>query len=120
MNRKRRQLLQGGLAASTLFLPRPWAPVWAQSEGAMKLLRAPKIALVLGNGAYKGLAVLRNPTNDAAAMDVALKAAGFEVTTKINAGREETLASIQAYARALASSQCVGLFYFAGHGIQLA
>src|SRR6266403_6197001 len=49
MDPGRRRLLQGGVAAGALFLPAPYAWVWAQSEGALKLLRAPKLALVIGN-----------------------------------------------------------------------
>jgi hypothetical protein len=33
---------------------------WAQSDGTMKLLRAPKAALVVGNGKYKDAPELRN------------------------------------------------------------
>jgi Caspase domain len=77
-NPVRRRLLGGGVAASSLFLPLPYAWVWAQSEGAMKLLRLPKIALVVGNSSYKE-APLKNPANDAKAIGDALKGAGFDV-----------------------------------------
>ena len=63
----RRLVLRAGLAAGSLFLPAPYAWVWAQSEGTMKLLKAPKVALVLGNSKYKE-APLKNPANDANAM----------------------------------------------------
>ena len=69
----RRRVLRGGIAAGSLFLPLPYAWVWAQSEGTMKLLRAPKVALVLGNSKYKE-ASLKNPANDAKAIGDALKA----------------------------------------------
>ena len=119
LNRNRRRILQGGLAAGSLFLPVPWAWVWAQSEGALKLLRAPKMALVLGNGAYKE-SPLKNPVNDARAIGDALKASGFEVTLRLDSRREEMAAAVQAYAKALADRKAVGLFYYAGHGLQLA
>ncbi len=114
----RRRLLQGGLAGS-LFLPVPWAWVWAQSEGAMKLLRAPKQALVIGNSAYRSVAVLRNPGNDSAAMAEVLRATGFEVTLVQDADHARMRAAMEAYAKALAATKSVGLFYFAGHGFQL-
>jgi hypothetical protein len=119
VNLDRRLVLKGGLAAGSLFLPMPYAWVWAQSEGAVKLMKLPKIALVLGNGKYKE-APLKNPANDAKAISDALKATGFDVTLKVDAGKEEMASAVQAYVQALAAKKCVGLFYYAGHGIQLA
>ncbi len=119
MGLTRRGALKTGLGAGALFLPRPWAWVWAQSEGAVKLLRAPKVALVVGNSKYKE-APLKNPANDAKAIGETLKGAGFEVTMKLDTGREELLAAIREYVRAMEQKKCVGLFYFAGHGLQLA
>ncbi|HEV8586601.1 MAG TPA: caspase family protein [Methylomirabilota bacterium] len=114
VDRGRRRLLQGGLAlGSALLWGRPGA-AWGQS-----LLSLPKVALVVGNGRYKQ-APLKNPTNDAGAMGEALKQAGFEVTVTLNAGRNEMLSMLKAHAEALARKKGVGLFYFAGHGVQLA
>src|SRR5262245_9058759 len=115
----RRAFLRGGLAASSLLVPLPYAGVWAQSEGALKLLGLPRIALVLGNGKYRD-APLRNPANDARAIGDTLKAAGFAVTLKVDAGRAAMAAAIEAYVKELAAKKCVGLFYYAGHGVQLA
>lgn len=112
----RRRLLQGGLAAGTLLLSGPAGRAWAQSPAT--LLSLPKVALVVGNSTYKQ-APLKNPANDAKAMGEALKQTGFDVTVKLDAGRAEMLSAIQAYARTLAKKKCVGLFYFAGHGVQL-
>jgi uncharacterized caspase-like protein len=120
MDRKRRQLLGSGVAAGSLFLPLPYAWVWAQSEGALKLLRAPKMALVIGNGKYKDAPELKNPPNDAKGISEALKASGFAVTMKLDTGREEMLAAIRDYVHAMEQKKHVGLFYFAGHGVQLA
>ena len=116
----RRQVLKAGLGATALFLPVPYAWVWAQSDGAMKLLRLPKLALVIGNGKYEDSKPLTNPVNDAQAISGSLKAAGFEVTTRLDIKREEMLSTVRAYTSMLAKRQCVGLFYFAGHGAQLA
>jgi uncharacterized caspase-like protein len=111
----RRQFL---VAAGLLFLPVPYARVWAQSEGTIKLLRLPKVALVVGNGKYRE-GPLRNPANDARAIGEALKQTGFEVTLKLDATRVEMATAIQAYTQALAAGKGVGLFYYAGHGVQL-
>jgi hypothetical protein len=116
----RRKVLKAGLGAGALFLPLPYAWVWAQSsEGAAKLAQAPKLALVLGNSKYKD-APLKNPANDARAIGEALKAAGFEVTARLDAGKADMAAAVQAYVKALAARKAVGVFYYAGHGIQLA
>ena len=115
----RRDALKAGLAASSLFLPLPYAWVWAQSEGAVKLLKAPKLALVVGNGKYKDAPELKNPGNDARGVGAALQGAGFAVTMKLDTGREELLAAIRDYVHAMEQKKAVGLFYFAGHGVQL-
>jgi len=117
---KRREILKAGLGAGSLFLPLPYAWVWAQSDGAIKLLRAPKMALVVGNGKYKDAPELKNAPNDAKAIGEALKASGFDVTMKLDTGREEMLAAIRAYVHLMEQKKHVGLFYFAGHGVQLA
>lgn len=118
----RRNILCGGIAVGSLFLPLPWAWVWAQDvrEGTLKLLRVPKLALVIGNSKYKDAPELRNPANDARAIGETLKVSGFEVTLKLDTGREEMLAAIRDYVLAMEKRKCVGLFYFAGHGVQLA
>ena len=120
VNRNRRRVLKGGLAAASLFLPLPYAWVWAQSEGAMKLVRARKVALVLGNSDYKSVGVLPNPVNDANAIAKILTGFGFGVTLQLDAGRAQMEAAITAHALRLAEGKGVGLFYYAGHGLQLA
>lgn len=115
----RRRFLQGSLASASLFMPSPWAWVWAQSDGALKLLRAPKLALVVGNASYRAVPALRNPGNDSRAISQALRASGFEVTLVQDAIRGAMIEAVDAYARALAASKGVGVFYYAGHGLQL-
>ena len=117
---KRRELLKAGLAGA-LFAPVPWARVWAQEdeEGALKLLKAPKVSLVVGNSKYKDAPVLKNPDNDAKGVADVLKAAGFAVTVKLDTGREELIQAIRDYVNGMEKQKAVGLFYFAGHGVQL-
>jgi hypothetical protein len=118
-DRGRRRVLGAGVGAAALFLPGTHAWVWAQSEGTLKLLRAPKFALVIGNSTYKR-SPLKNPANDAHAIAGALKNTGFEVTVRIDAVQAELSAAVTAFTQILAKSKGVGLFYFAGHGLQLA
>ena len=76
-----------------------------------------RIALVIGNGAYKS-ASLRNPVNDAGDIANALQELGFTVMLKINADQRSMKESIRRFGKKLRSGG-VGLFYFAGHGIQV-
>ena len=77
-----------------------------------------KLALIIGNSAYKE-APLANPANDAQAMAIKLLELGFTVIKKENAGREDMLKAVRDFGNQLkAKSDSVGLFYYAGHGIQ--
>ena len=78
-----------------------------------------RVALIIGNDAYVKIGALHNAANDARKMDEALRAAGFETTVKIDAKRRSLYAAIDAFAAQIAASpDTVGLFYYAGHGIQ--
>jgi len=77
-----------------------------------------RAALVIGNGAYDA-APLRNPVNDARAMAAALREAGFDVTPLENADQRAMEEGVRTLAGKLAGGG-VGLFYFAGHGVQVA
>ncbi|MBI3374175.1 MAG: caspase family protein [Betaproteobacteria bacterium] len=102
-----------------MFAQTPFARIWAQTGGTIKLLQVPKIALILGNSKYRD-APLRNPANDAKAISEALKACGFQVNLKVDADNADMAAAVQSYLQLLAAMKGVGLFYYAGHGIQLA
>ncbi|MEQ1774884.1 MAG: caspase family protein, partial [Burkholderiales bacterium] len=86
---------------------------------ATTLLRAPKQALIIGNSSYKR-APLLNPGNDAKGMAEALKATGFDVALGMDLGQAAMSELIQSYVERLAKTKAIGLFYFAGHGTQLA
>jgi hypothetical protein len=78
-----------------------------------------RIALVIGNAAYLE-APLDNPVGDARAIAERLRAAGFRVTLKLDAPRRELQEAIRGFGDALAEdSRAVGVFYYAGHGVQL-
>lgn len=76
-----------------------------------------RTALVIGNGTY-GSGPLRNPLNDARAMAGALKQLSFDVTLKENLDQKDMKREIQAFGQKLQKGG-VGLFYFAGHGVQV-
>jgi uncharacterized caspase-like protein len=85
----------------------------AGQQAAMK----PRVALVIGNAAYKD-SPLRNPVNDARAMAARLADLGFEVIARENLGRDAMQAAVREFGRRLERAN-VGLFYFAGHGMQV-
>lgn len=114
--RHRRALLQVGLAGAAASSP--WTRALAQS-GEGRLQRLPKQALVIGNSAYKSAPELQNPRNDARAIAANLQALGFEVVNALDADRAGMRAALDTYVAALARRKSVGLFYFAGHGLQL-
>ncbi len=77
-----------------------------------------RLALVIGNAAYKD-APLANPVNDARDVAVALSALGFRVIVRENADRRTMRAVIREFGDILKESGGIGLFYFAGHGMQV-
>ena len=78
---------------------------------------AKRLALVVGNGAYRD-APLRNPPNDARAIAAALRELGFEVIALENADRLKMQRAMLDFGRKLKNAE-VGLFYYAGHGMQV-
>jgi uncharacterized caspase-like protein len=89
------------------------------TDAELKRMRTEKrVALVIGNGDYRNFQRLDNPVNDARGVATALTAAGFTVTLKLDATREQMIQALNAFDQALRSSE-VGLFYFAGHAAQV-
>ncbi|MFT3815624.1 MAG: caspase family protein [Acidovorax sp.] len=75
-------------------------------------------ALVIGNAAYRAVTVLANPVNDANDMASMLETCGFTAilqTDCTNAGMDR---AVKRFREALQESD-VGLFFFAGHGMQI-
>src|SRR3954471_23718822 len=77
-----------------------------------------RVALVVGNSAYSNAASLRNPRNDASDMAETLKKIGFEVELGLDLDQQNFAVTIEKFARALDGAD-VGLFFYAGHGLQL-
>jgi WD40 repeat protein len=92
------------------------APSVAATGSAGTAISEQRLALVIGNSAYRE-APLGNPAHDARAMAVKLQELGFTVVERENAGLEEMRKSVRDFGNQLALGD-VGLFYFAGHGIQ--
>jgi uncharacterized caspase-like protein len=79
-----------------------------------------RVALVIGNSAYETISPLTNPKNDAALMARTLKSVGFEVLTATDVDVRAMGRAVRDFGKALraAGKDAVGLFYYAGHGIQ--
>lgn len=77
-----------------------------------------RIALVFGNAEYGEKSSLKNPVNDANLMEATLKELGFDVIKRTNAGLNVMRDAVREFSRKL-SQYNVGLFYYAGHGMQI-
>lgn len=75
-----------------------------------------RVALVIGNSNYES-APLANPVNDAADLAASLKRMGFTVILKKNANIEVMEEALEDFGNRLKKGG-VGLFFYAGHGIQ--
>jgi formylglycine-generating enzyme required for sulfatase activity len=77
------------------------------------------LALVIGNRSYQ-YKPLTNTINDARDMKKVLENLGFEVILKTNLTQIQMLDAIDNFTDRLLESQTVGLFYFSGHGANVA
>ncbi|HJH28153.1 MAG TPA: caspase family protein, partial [Methanosarcinaceae archaeon] len=77
-----------------------------------------RLALVIGNSDYPDGAYLENPKNDAADMATVLRKYGFTVIHEQDLSQEQMDKAIIEFGKTL-SKNGIGLFYFAGHGIQI-
>jgi hypothetical protein len=102
---KWRGVLSGALIALLLA---PW----------QAMADSPRLALVIGNSRYQQ-APLVNPANDARAVAERLRQSGFSVSLKLDAGKHEMSEAIRNFAEQLKTRQAIGVFYYAGHGLQL-
>jgi hypothetical protein len=79
-----------------------------------------RIALVVGNSRYASSPLI-NPANDAELVSMTLMQVGFEVRLVQDGDQRAMKRAIQEFGSTLeaAGSSAVGLFYYAGHGVQL-
>ncbi len=101
------QIVMSVLVALTIFFP-----VKSFAEG--------RYALIIGNSAYKSVAPLKNPRADAELMSRTLTEVGFEVILVTDADRTKMGQAMLQFSRKLRNNPgSVGLFYYAGHGVQV-
>jgi hypothetical protein len=86
--------------------------------GAPVVQAAERIALVVGIGRYQPLPALPNPPNDASDMAAMLIAQGYDVDLQLDPTLEVLRAAAERFAERLSRGR-LGLFYYAGHGVQV-
>jgi len=80
-----------------------------------------RVALVIGNSAYDNVTRLDNPRNDARLIASTLAGLGFTLVgggAQLDLDKNKLEAAIQAFSKALPGAD-VGMFYYAGHGVQV-
>jgi hypothetical protein len=99
--------------------------VWLSSGLALAQTVAPhdgkRVALVIGNGGYRNVAPLINPPNDAKLMADTVRSLGFTLVgggALLNLDRDHLSAAVHDFGNELIGAE-VGLFYYAGHGLQV-
>lgn len=78
---------------------------------------AARKALIIGNSSYSD-SPLRNPVNDARAVENLLKNLGFQTTLKTNLDRRALESAIDAFVTSL-NPVDEAVFYYSGHGAQI-
>jgi hypothetical protein len=121
------------LAAVLSLLSEPAQGEKTRGAGALFLSKPvqadnPRIALVIGNGKYgsnthpdQPFGPLENPPNDARLISGSLRDVGFEVITHLNLDKESMIRAVTDFGQRLkeGGQETVGVFYYAGHGIQV-
>jgi formylglycine-generating enzyme required for sulfatase activity/uncharacterized caspase-like protein len=80
-----------------------------------------RVALVVGNSAYRNVTRLDNPANDAKLLSETLRSLGFTLVgggAQLDLDKASFDRTVQAFGAQLAGAD-VGLFYYAGHGVQV-
>lgn len=77
---------------------------------------AARVALVMGNGQYEGVAPLANPVNDAGDIAAELRRLGFDVIEGYDLGKRAMEEKIGEFSDRLSGAEA-GVIYYAGHGI---
>ncbi len=106
-----RSAFRSALLASTLLA----------CAGATAAHAENRVALVIGESAYRAVPSLPNPANDARAMTKLLTDAGFTVTTASDLSQRELNQKVGDFTAEIAAKgpDTVALVFYAGHGLQI-
>ncbi len=97
------------------------ALIMAMSFFAAPALADKRVALVVGNGTYRNVALLDNPANDARLLADTLRDLGFALVgggAQLDLDKASFDRAVQDFGAQLQGAD-VGLFFYAGHGVQV-
>jgi uncharacterized caspase-like protein len=80
-----------------------------------------RVALVIGNSAYRNVALLENPANDARLIADTLRDLGFALVgggAQLDLDKASFDRAVQSFGAQLQGAD-IGLFFYAGHGVQV-
>jgi formylglycine-generating enzyme required for sulfatase activity len=97
--------------------PKSGTQVRGQGAGTNAAGAEPRVALVIGNSAYRE-GPLANPVNDSRDMAAALRQFGFEVLSGEDLNHRQMEDLIREFGQKI-RNRGIGMFYFAGHGFQV-
>ena len=109
--------------APAIVAPPPTPPVVASIPAKQSPSTIPdrgrRVALVVGNSAYRNVSALPNPKSDAASIAAALRQTGFQsVTLLTDLDRDKLTNALQKFAE-VAETADWSVVYFAGHGMEI-
>ncbi|MEI9924700.1 MAG: caspase family protein [Bradyrhizobium sp.] len=95
--------------------------VLVQACGASAAFAENRVALVIGQSAYRAVPALPNAANDGKRMTELLGNAGFEVTAAPDLAQNDMRKAVSDFAAKVAASgpDTVALVFYAGHGLQI-
>lgn len=113
-----------GKSVNAASIPTPAAPALVKPVSAARLQATAakqrrRVALVIGNSAYRKVPELKNPQKDADAVAASLRNIGFEtVTLAADVTREKLIDALRGFANEAEKADWA-MVYYAGHGIEV-
>jgi len=111
------QISTAGPSTTQIFPRTNLSPISPKSTNINSNITHRKLALIIGNSKYKD-SPLNNPINDANDLSKNLQKLNFKVHTVLDASKREIVEAINTFSEKL-SGYDVGLFFYAGHGMQI-
>src|SRR4051812_31944551 len=89
--------------------------------GSQSAFAESRLALVIGQSAYRSVPALPNPANDARAVTQMLTDSGFEVSSASDLSQVQLREQVSEFAGKIAAkgSDTIALVFYAGHGLQI-
>jgi hypothetical protein len=93
----------------------------AVAAGSSSARAENRVALVIGESAYRMVTPLPNPANDAQAVSQLLRDSGFDVTSAADLSQKDMNEKVGDFAAKIAAKgpDTVALVFYAGHGMQI-